>query len=266
MCTFFGVSRSGYYGWLKREHISGRDLFLRDLIAACQQKHKSRYGYRRVRIWLLREYSMAVNHKTVLRIMNKYRLLSVIRRKSYYRYMLSDELRYPNILQQDFHAEAPNQKWCTDVTYIKTKEGCLFLSAIKDLYDNFIVSYKTATIQDYRLVHRTLQAAVTEAGSLTGLILHSDQGSSYKSFLYHGFTQSNGITPSMSRPGTPLDNACAESFFSTLKCECIHREKPQTIKEAQMLVDEYIDYYNYERLQVKTGLTPFEMRQAAYAA
>jgi len=266
MCSFFEVSRSGYYAWVKREQESGKDLQLRDLIVECQRRNKRLYGYRRVRIWLFREYGIVANHKRILRVMNKYGMLSVIRRKGYYRRMLSSELRYPNILDRDFKATAPNQKWCTDITYIKTKEGVLFLSAIKDLYDNFIVSYKTAASQDYGLVDRTLHAAVVNENKYSGLVLHSDQGALYTTFTYKHFVDENGIIPSMSRPGTPLDNACAENFFSILKCECIHRQKIKSLLEAQALVDEYIDYYNYERIQNKTGLTPYEKRQAAYAA
>jgi len=134
---------------------------------------------------------------------------------------------------------------------------------IKDLYDNYIVSYKTAASQDYGLVDRTLRAAVVSEGTHSGLILHSDQGAHYTAFSYKYFVDENDIIPSMSRPGTPLDNACAENFFSILKCECIYRQKIKSLKEAQELVDEYIDYYNFQN---KTGLTPYEQRQAAYAA
>lgn len=260
MCGFFSVSRSGYYDWTKREHESGKDLLLRNLIAECQDRHKKRYGYRRVTIWLRREYGLAANHKAVLRIMNKYNLLSITRRKGYYRRMLSAELRFPNILERNFKATAPNQKWCTDISYIKTKEGVLYLSVIKDLYDNFIVGYQTSKLQDYGLVGRTLKSAKLAAGDIGGVILHSDQGYQYTSFPYKALTAEYGITPSMSRPGTPLDNACAENFFSMLKCECIYREKPKTLTDAERLVDEYIEYYNYERLQVKCACTPYEWR------
>jgi transposase InsO family protein len=266
MCSFFSVSRSGYYDWTKREHENGRDLYLRSLIAECQEKHKKRYGYRRVRLWLQREHRLAINHKAVLRVMNKYNLLSVTRRKGYYRRMLSAEMRYPNILERNFKATAPNQKWCTDISYIKTKEGYLFLSIIKDLYDNFIVSYEMSKLQDYGLVDRTLKVAKQAAGNIGGVILHSDQGYQYTSFAYKELTGKYGITPSMSRPGTPLDNACAENFFSILKCECIYREKPKTLDTAEQLIDEYIEYYNYERLQVKCGCTPYEWRTMAYNA
>jgi transposase InsO family protein len=266
MCSFFCVSRSGYYDWCKREPENSKELFLKDLIAECQEKHKRRYGYRRVTLWLLRTYGLISNHKAVLRIMNKYHLLSVTRRKGYYRRMQSAELRYPNILQRNFKATAPNQKWATDITYIKTKEGVLFLSAIKDLYDNYIVSYEMANLQDYGLVDRTIKMALAAEGAVSGLVLHSDQGYQYTSFAYKALTTEHGVIPSMSRPGMPLDNACAENFFSILKCECIYREKPKTIEEARQLVNEYISYYNNERLQVKTGQTPQEMRHCPLTA
>ena len=172
MCVFFGVSRSGYYDWLKRKQEPDKDLFLKDLISECQIKHKRLYGYRRVVIWLLKEYGLIVNHKAVLRIMNKYNLLSVTRRKGYYRRMLNAQLRYPNILQRDFKANEPNQKWVTDITYIKTKQGMLFLSIIKDLYDNYIVSYKMSKMQDYGLVDRTIKDAKSKEKSIEGVILH----------------------------------------------------------------------------------------------
>lgn len=263
MCVFFGVSRSGYYDWLKRKQEPDKDLFLKDLISECQIKHKRLYGYRRVVIWLLKEYGLIVNHKAVLRIMNKYNLLSVTRRKGYYRRMLNAQLRYPNILQRDFKANEPNQKWVTDITYIKTKQGMLFLSIIKDLYDNYIVSYKMSKMQDYGLVDRTIKDAKSKEKSIEGVILHSDQGYQYTSYRYNELAKELKITPSMSRPGTPLDNACAENFFSILKSECIYREKPQTFEEAQMLIEEYIQYYNYERIQVKTKMTPYEIRSHA---
>jgi len=260
MCEFMKISRSGYYAWRKRLQKNDKDAQLKNLIILCQQEHKRAYGYRRVTRWLLRTQKMTVNHKAVLRVMSRYGLLSVIRRRKRFSRMPLAEYRYPNVLQRNFKATAPNQKWATDVTYIKTKEGFLFLSIVKDLFDNYIVSYEMSQYQDYGLVDRTLKAALAVAGKTEGLILHSDQGYQYTSCMYDTLTKQNGITPSMSRPGTPLDNACAENFFSILKCECIYREKPKTIEAAQQLVHEYIHYYNYQRIQNKTGQPPYEMR------
>ena len=145
MCRFFGVSRSGYYGYLKRMEIPAKDMPLAEKIRECQAECKSTYGYRRVHIWLER-HGIYHNPKTVLRVMNKYNLLSVIRRKRYVKYGEAIH-RYPNLLNRNFVAERPNQKWVTDISYIRTGQGFLYLSVIRDLYDNSIIAYKTGTEQ-----------------------------------------------------------------------------------------------------------------------
>ena len=155
-------------------------------------------------------------------------------------------------------APKPNRKWVTDISFIKTGQGTLYLSVIKDLYDGFIVAFKTSQRNDNHLVIQTLRRAQKEAAN--GLILHSDQGFQYASTAYRNLTQEYGIVPSMSRRGTPLDNAPVESFFSTLKAECIYRQKIQTFEQAGELISEYIQFYNYQRIQLKSKLTPFEKR------
>ena len=258
MCSFFKVSRSGYYDFVKRMNIPDRDLPLAQLIEECQQKCKSTYGYRRVAIWLDKK-GIHHNSKTVLRVMRKYNLLSVIRRKRYYHYS-SVLHKYPNLLNRDFNADRPNQKWATDISYIPTKQGFLYLSIIRDLYDNSIVAYKTATQQTINLVLNTVKAAKRKEKVTAELQLHSDQGFQYTSHAYFNLTQSYGITPSMSRRGNPYDNALAENFFSILKTECIHRTKLQSVNEARKVIDDYIHFYNYQRIQLKTKLTPMEFR------
>ena len=133
MCRFFGVSRSGYYGYVKRMEIPAKDLPLAEKIRECQAECKSTYGYRRVQIWLER-HGIYHNPKTILRVMNKYSLLSVIRRK---RYVKCGEAlhHYPNLLNRNFAVHRPNQKWVTDISYIRTGQGFLYLSVIRDLYD-----------------------------------------------------------------------------------------------------------------------------------
>ncbi|MCL2842097.1 MAG: IS3 family transposase [Oscillospiraceae bacterium] len=142
--------------------------------------------------------------------------------------------------------------------YIHTKQGILYLSAIKDLYDNFIVAYDSGTLQDYLLVDRAIKKAKKEVAD--GLILHSDQGIQYTSTRHLKLTQEYGIPPSMSRAGTPLDNAPVENFFSILKAECINRCKIDTYEEARLLISDYINFYNFHRIQLKTKLTPYEKR------
>ena len=258
MCRFFNVSRSGYYGYVSRMDIPAWDLPLAEKIRECQEACGRTYGYRIVHIWLERN-GIYRNPKTVLRVMRKYGLLSVIRRKKYRNY--GEHLhKYPNLLNRDFSAERPNQKWVTDISYIHTKQGVLYLSVIRDLYDNSIVAYKTGTEQNINLVLSTITEAKKKEKVTTELQLHSDQGFQYTSQAYFKLTQSYGITPSMSRRGNPYDNALAENFFSILKTECIYRAKLQTYEEARLLIGEYIHFYNHQRIQLKTKLTPLEKR------
>ena len=258
MCRFFKVSRSGYYDYVKRVDIPAWDLPLAEKIRECQEQCGKTYGYRRVHIWLERN-GISHNPKTILRVMQKYGLLSVIRRKKYRNY--GDYLhKYPNLLNRNFSAERPNQKWVTDISYIHTKQGILYLSVVRDLFDNSIVAYKTGTEQNINLVLSTIREAKKKEKITAELQLHSDQGFQYTSTAYFKLTQSYGITPSMSRRGNPYDNALAENFFSILKTECIYRTKLQTYEEARLLIGEYIHFYNNERIQLKTKLTPLEKR------
>lgn len=258
MCNFFEVSRSGYYAWVKRKGNPDNDAVLAGLIAKCQKETKHTYGYRRVKIWLLRETGLVINHKAVLRIMRKYSLLSEIRRPRPLYQRQSQFKVYEDKLKRDFKADKTNQKWVTDISYIHTKQGVLYLSMIKDLFDNFIVAYDMGTAQDNALVYRTIKKAkkkVTEKP-----ILHSDQGVQYTSHGYTKLAKEYSFLPSMSRAGTPLDNAPAEQFFGILKTECIYRHKINSFDEAKKLIDDYIYFYNYERVQTKTQSTPFELR------
>ncbi len=256
MCRFFEVSRSGYYDYVKRMAVPAWDLPLAEKIKECQDKCGKTYGYRRVHIWLERN-GIHKNPKTVLRVMQKYNLLSVIRRRRFYKY--TEHLhKYKNLWKQNFNADRPNQKWATDISYIHTKQGVLYLSIIRDLYDNSIVAYKTGTQQTVNLVLDTIKAAKRKENVTAELQLHSDQGFQYTSHAYFKLTQAYHITPSMSSKGNPYDNAMAENFFSILKTECIYRTKLKTYEEARLLIGEYIHFYNNERIQIKTKLTPFE--------
>ena len=258
MCRFFEVSRSGYYDYVKRMDVPARDLPLAEKIRECQEHSHSTYGYRRVHIWLERQ-GIHKNPKTVLRVMQKYNLLSEVRKKKYHNYT-NGIYKYPNHLARDFRADRPNEKWVTDISYIRTGQGFLYLSVIRDLYDNSIVAYKTGTEQNINLVLSTIRAAKKKEKVTGSLHLHSDQGFQYTSQAYYSLTKSYHITPSMSSRGNPYDNAMAENFFSILKTECIYRTKLKTYAEARLLIDEYIHFYNNERIQLKTKLTPLEKR------
>ncbi len=264
MCKFFEVSRSGYYDFVKRLGRSEQDEELAKRIKECQNKTDKTYGYRRVWKWL-KDRNIVRNPKTVLRVMKKYGLLSEIRRRRKWINLGQQVHKYENLLKRQFRADRPNVKWVTDISYIHTKEGVLYLSIIRDLYDNSIVAYKTSSRQTVNLVLDTIRLAMRKEKNRVAaeLQLHSDQGFQYTSQGYFNLTQSYGITPSMSRKGNPYDNAMAENFFSILKTECIYRHKPKTFNEANDLIDRYIHFYNYERIQNKTGVAPLTQRHSA---
>ncbi len=144
----------------------------------------------------------------------------------------------------------------SDTSYIPTKQGTLYLSIIRDLFDLSIVAYKTSTRQSIKLVLDTVRLALEKEEVTAELQLHSDQGFQYASQSYFALTTQYGITPSMSRRANPYDNAMAENFFSILKSECIRLYKPETILQAQTLIDEYIAFYNHERIQLNTKAIP----------
>ena len=264
MCAFFGVSRSGYYTFVHRLGRPEKDAALAELIAQQRERSFGTYGYRRMWLWL-KTQNIFHNPKTVLRIMKKYDLLSEIRRRRQWRQMGQQLHKYENLLNRDFHADRPNRKWVTDISYIHTREGVLYLSMIRDLYDNSIVAYKTGTRQTVNLVLDTIRLAMKKEKKRVAaeLQLHSDQGFQYTSQAYFNLTQAYGITPSMSRKGNPYDNAMAENFFSILKTECIYRHKPATFAQANEMIDRYIHFYNHERIQYKAGVAPLTLRHSS---
>ena len=262
MCKFFGISRSGYYAWIQKLNQPNPNQMVIDQIVRQQKQCKNTYGYRRMQLWLDKN-GCHKNPKTVLRLMKKHGLLSEIRRRRQWKQLGQQVHKYENLLNREFHAQTPNSKWVTDISYIHTEQGILYLSMIRDLYDNSIVAYKTATSQTVNLVLDTIRLALKKEKVAGELQLHSDQGFQYTSHGYFKLTQSYGITPSMSRRGNCYDNAMAENFFSILKTECIYRQKLKTFQQANELIDEYIHFYNHERLQTKTGLAPLSLRQAS---
>lgn len=264
MCRFFEVSRSGYYDFVRRIGKPEKDAELADIIAAQRERSLRTYGYRRMWLWLERQ-GIHRNPKTVLRVMKKYNLLSEIRRRRKWTQMGQQVHKYENLLNRDFHADRPNCKWVTDISYIHTKQGVLYLSMIRDLYDNSIVAYKTGTQQTVNLVLDTIRLAMKgeQKKVAAELHLHSDQGFQYTSQAYFNLTQEYGITPSMSRRGNCYDNAMAENFFSILKTECIYRHKPASFDEANDRIDRFIYFYNHQRIQLKTGEAPLTLRLSA---
>lgn len=264
MCRFFGVCRSGYYSFVQRLGRQEKDAVLAEQIRRQQKRCDNTYGYRRMWLWL-ESRQIHRNPKTVLKIMKKYHLLAEIRRSRKWVQMGQHLHKYENLLNRQFQSDRPNHKWVTDISYIHTKQGVLYLSMIRDLFDNSIVAYKTGTQQTVNLVLDTIRLAMDREKKTVaaGLQLHSDQGLQYTSGAYFELTKEYGITPSMSRRGNCYDNAMAENFFSILKTECIYRHKPATFAEANEIIDRYIHFYNHERIQTKTGVAPLVLRHSA---
>jgi transposase InsO family protein len=208
---------------------------------------KKSYGYRRIVIWIKDTYQIFINHKAVLRLMNRLGIHSIARKKKPCPKptQLASYHRYPNLLNRDFTASQPNQKWVTDITYIRTQQGWAYLSIIKDLYDGFIVAYRLSTYQSVGLVLQTLKQAFQQENISDNLLLHSDQGFQYTSQAYCDLVQEHSIIPSMSRRGNCYDNACAENFFGHLKEEALRLVKLPSLIELRLLIDEYIYFYNY---------------------
>ena len=264
MCRFFGISRSGYYDYVNRLDQPEHDAALADIIREQQKKCDKTYGYRRMWKWLKNTKKINRNSKTILRIMKKYELLSEIRRRRKWRQMGQQLHKYENLLNREFQTDRPNHKWVTDISYIHTGQGLLYLSVIRDLFDNSIVAYKTGTSQSVNLVLDTIRLAMQKEKKVAAeLQLHSDQGSQYTSQAYFDLTKEYGITPSMSRRGNCYDNAMAENFFSILKTECIYRHQAAPFEDAKMLIDNYIYFYNHQRIQLKTGVAPLVLRHSA---
>jgi putative transposase len=254
LCNVLGVSRSGYYKYLNQKE-KKRDWETKEQIQKIYTQREGRYGYRRIQAELLRQYGKIVNHKKVLRLMQELDLKALIRRKrayfSTYQAAQSDGRVANNLLNRDFEAEKPNQKWVTDVTQYRVGDVKLFLSAFKDLCSNEIVSFQIGLRNDNELVLETFRKAFETHKDVTGLIVHSDQGFQYTSHAYHDMLLKVGARISMSRRGNCLDNAAIESFFSHLKAEALYPYDIRSVEEAQRRIEEYIRFYNEERLQIK---------------
>jgi len=233
------------------------------MIQKAWESSKKTYGYRRITIHLAQKGNLVLNHKAVLRLMNKLGIRSRARTPKMYKKLAENPLyhRPGNILNRDFTATKPNQKWVTDVTYILTQQGWAYLSTIKDLYDGFIVAHTFGQSNSVQLVIDMLRQAKQKEKVTAGLILHSDQGHQYTSQAYYDvLVKEYNIIPSMSRRGNCWDNAPMENFFGHLKEEYLRHFKTPSFEDARQLINEYIHFFNYERIQLKTKQTPYEQR------
>lgn len=262
MCAVWKISRAAYYAWVQRMNDPPTAAERFGWVEQAYQASHQTYGYRRITLWIRRRHDVRINPKAVLRIMQQLGLRSVVRGRKRPRGLRLQQVEhwYPNVLQRHFSAQRPNAKWVTDVTFIRTRTGWGYLSTIKDLYGGFIVAHVLGRQNSQALVNRTLAQAQQHEPLPAGLILHSDQGYQYRAPAYFLFAQAHQLIPSMSRRGNCWDNAPMENFFGQLKTEALQRVKQPTFEEVQQLVDNYIHFYNYERIQLKTKQTPYERR------
>ncbi|WP_420851749.1 IS3 family transposase [Oceanobacillus jeddahense] len=268
LCDILKVSRSGYYKWLN--HTPGNheeeNAWLMKQIQAIFKQYGGIYGYRRIRMVIQRKYGKRYNLKRIRRLMILLSLKSFIRRSSGYSTKTSYVNIEDNILNREFTADKPNQKWVIDITHLKYRDGHkAYLCVIKDLYDGSIVAYKAGYYNDNDLVMETIKAAL-EANPGATPLLHSDRGAQFTSKEYRFVTTEAGITRSMSRVGNCIDNAPVESFFGHFKSESYDFKQYQSFEGLAADIDWYIRFYNEKRYQENlNSLAPLEYRYQAVA-
>lgn len=250
MCKSLDVSRSSYYGWLK-DPVSEREIKNNELLKKIEKIHidsKKRYGSPRV-FAELRNQGEMINHKRVENLMKKNKIQARMKRK--FRVTTDSKHNDPiaeNILNRDFIANKPNEKWVSDITYIHTLQGWLYLCTVIDLYSRKVVGWSMDDNMKTELISNALEMAVKSRNPDKGLIFHSDRGSQYASEPFRKLLKKYKFTQSMSRKGNCWDNAVAESFFHTIKTEELYFHKFKTITEAKTVVFQYIEIdYNRKR-------------------
>jgi transposase InsO family protein len=255
-----GLARSTFYYQQKALQKEDKYADVKHRIKAVFDKNKGRYGYRRITA-ALRQEGNQINHKAVQRLMGMLQLKSRVRIKKYRKYEGQLGHVAKNILERDFKAERPNEKWVTDVTEFKIGDQKLYLSPIMDLYNGEIVAYEMAKRPLFNMVDSMLSKAFTKLKPTDKPILHSDQGWQYRMPEYRRCLEAQEVTPSMSRKGNCYDNAAMESFFGTLKSEYFYLNDIRDIDELQLGIKEYINYYNRDRIKLKLGgLSPVDFR------
>jgi len=265
MCQVLEVSESGYYAWLKRpicQH-QREDAQIKQEIRQTFNEHHGRYGSPRIHREL-RDQGRNVSRKRVARLMQETELSARPKRRRVL--TTKRDLTHPvapNILNREFTAPDPNKKWATDITYIPTSQGWLYLAVILDLYSRMVVGWSMSGTCDEELVERALNQALARRRPDPGLLHHSDRGCQYTSRAYQACLEKAGILVSMSRKGNCWDNAAMESFFGTLKDECIGNIIYASHDEARLAIFTYLEvYYNRIRRHSTLGyVSPFIYEQ-----
>lgn len=250
MCEALEVSVSGYYAWRQREpsQHAREDALLAETITRAFRSHRSVYGSPRVHAEVQAQ-GWRCACKRVARLMREQQLVAKRpRHRTVTTHAEQGANVAPNLLQQNFHADEPNQKWVSDTTYIWTQEGWLFLAVVLDLFSRRVVGWSMAAVQDATLVTNALDMALARRRPQAGLVVHSDRGSTYTSESYLTLLHHQSIQASMSRTANCYDNAAMESFFHRLKGECLDQESFQTRAQARRCTFDYIEtFYNQTR-------------------
>ena len=239
-----------------------------DEIRRIFEKHKGRHGVRRVYHELINE-GFTVNHKKVQRLMKKMDLKGKRPKQKYHSYMGEVGKIADNIIDRNFTADKPDQKWTTDVSQFDLPFGKCYLSPILDMYTNEIISHDLSLHPNYEQIANMLDRAFCDHPDLEGLIFHSDQGWQYQMRKYSEALKGKGIVQSMSRKGNCIDNCIMETFFGRMKNEMYYGQESQyrTFEQFSEAVNEYIDYYNNERIQKKTKwMPPARYREASISS
>ena len=254
------MARSVFYYHLKRLKAKDKYAVEKDAIKTIFHEHKGRYGYRRVTAEM-RNRGFIINHKTVQRLMISMSLKSQIRKVRYRSYKGEVGKVAPNLINRNFVAAAPNQKWATDVTQINIGNTKLYLSPILDMFNGEIISYNISKSPNLDQVYDMLDKAFAKYNNIEGLIIHYDQGWQYQHFGYRQRLEKRNIIQSMSRKGNCLDNAMAENFFGIMKSELLYAEKFESAEAFIKALDEYIEYYNNKRIKSRlNGKSPVQYR------
>jgi putative transposase len=255
-----GLARSTFYYQHKARQAGDRCAALKQRIRAIYDAHRGRYGYRRITA-AIRQTGDLVNHKQVRRLMLELGLKSLVRPKKYRSWRGTVGRIAPNLLNRQFKAQGPNEKWVTDVTEFNVQGQKLYLSPVMDLYNGEIIAWQSSIRPSFDLVSSMLKKAFCRLKRGERPVLHSDQGWQYQMPAWRRLLDQRAITQSMSRKGNCLDNAAMESFFGTLKAEFFHLNKFDSVEQLQTGIRQYIHYYNHDRIRLKLkGLSPVQYR------
>jgi putative transposase len=254
------LAKSVFYYREEARQKPDKHAAVKELIKTIFHHHKGRYGYRRI-AQELHNRGQQLHENTVLRLMKELGLKSAQRRKKYVSYKGEIGGTAPNVLNREFKATQPHEKWATDITEFKVGDDKLYFSPIKDMFNGEIVAYTMGTRPVFDLVTSMLKKAVRKLGKGEKPLLHSDQGWQYQMQSYRKMLSDREIVQSMSRKGNCYDNAAMESFFAVLKTECFHLQKFKSIDQLKKELVAYVRYYNHERISgALGGLSPVQYR------